>query len=747
MDGVMTDYEQFLSTKRLNVSPCGIDMSADDLPHALFDWQREITAWALRRGRAALFEDCGMGKTAQQLVWAQVICDHTKRDVLILTPLAVSRQTAREAVKFDLSVTVCRSQADVRPGINVTNYERLHLFDVAHFVGIVLDESSILKAYDSKTRTQIIEAFSQTPYRLACTATPAPNDHMELGNHAEFLGIMSRAEMLAMFFTHDGGQTSKWRIKGHGEDEFWRWVCEWAVMLRRPSDLGYNDDGFILPQLSEHVTMLEAQAAPGMLFAVEALTLTERRNARKASLSDRVQSCADLVKSDKNPWIVWCDLNAEADALERAIPGAIQIAGSDKPEAKEQRMIDFASGKIRVLVTKPSIAGFGMNWQHCANIAFVGLSDSYESRYQAIRRCWRYGQVRPVGVHNFLSIAEGAVLKNLQRKEQEAERMAEGMVRHMEGTMRQNLGQTERQEVVYVRKSRSGDGWTAHLADCVDVLKEIADDSIDYSIFSPPFASLYTYSNSERDMGNVLDYTEFAKHFAFAIHELYRVLRPGRLLSFHCMNLQTLKSRDGYIGIRDFRGDLIRMFEAVDFIYHSEVCIWKDPVTAMHRTNALGLLYKQLKKDSAMSRQGIADYLVTMRKPGENAVPVTKNPDDFSVELWQRYASPVWMDIDPFRTLQHELAREEKDERHICPLQLEVIERAIDLWTNPGDLVLSPFMGIGSEGHVALKKHRQFVGIELKQSYYELAVRNLAIAEIEARTPDLFTMSGITVGG
>jgi len=282
------------------------------------------------------------------------------------------------------------------------------------------------------------------------------------------------------------------------------------------------------------------------------------------------------------------------------------------------------------------------------------------------------------------------------------------------------------------------DDYALYRGDCIEVLRELPDDSVGYSIFSPPFASLYTYSASDRDMGNCKDAKEFFEHFRFLVAELYRVMMPGRNLSFHCMDLPTSKTRDGVIGLYDFRGDLLRSFSDGGFIYHSGVCIWKDPVTAMQRTKALGLLWKQLKKDSAMSRQGIPDYLITVRKPGDNPQPVAHRAEDFPVDLWQRYASPVWMDINASRTLQRDSARDEKDERHIAPLQLDVIERATMLWSNPGDVVLSPFAGIGSEGYVAVKMRRRFVGVELKESYFEQAVGNLEAAVIERDSPALF---------
>lgn len=745
----MIDYQTFLDSKRLVATPAGFEVAPEHINPMLFDYQRDIVRWAVRRGRAAIFSRYGTGKTPMQLVWSDPVVRHTGGNVLILAPLAVAHQTAREGQKFGIGVTVCRTQADVRPGINITNYEMLPHFDPATFAGVVLDESSILKSYDGKTRSQIIEAFQRTPYRLACTATPAPNDHMELGNHAEFLGLMSRVEMLATFFTHDGGDTSKWRLKGHAENEFWRWVCSWAVMLRQPSDLGYSDEGFILPPLHMHQITVDVQhqeqAAEGAqlyLMPVEALTLTERRNARKVSLIDRVQAAADLVNASSESWIVWCNLNAESEALTKAIPGAVEVTGSDSTEHKEQAALNFVNGSIRVLVSKPSIFGFGMNWQHCHNAAYVGLSDSFEELDQSIHRIHRYGQTEACNIYIITSDLEGAVVRNIERKREDHKRMTTAMLEHMRDLNTAEVHGLVRETMGYQVRTASGASWTAHLGDCVDVVRGLESDSIDYGIFSPPFASLYTYSNSERDMGNVRSHAEFYEHFMFLVRDLYRVLRPGRLLSFHCMNLPLSKERDGVIGISDFRGDLIRIFQDAGFVFHSEVVIWKDPVTAMQRTKALGLLYKQLKKDSCMSRQGIPDYLVTMRKPGTNPDPVTKNPDDFSVDLWQRYASPVWFDINPSNTLQKESAREERDERHICPLQLEVIERAVQLWTNPDDLVLSPFMGIGSEGYVSVQMGRRFVGAELKESYWKQAVANLERAEREKAQPTLFDLLG-----
>lgn len=726
-------YQDFLKAKQVRFKPCGFEITPEQINSILFPFQRDVVKWSVRRGRAALFEDCGLGKTFQQIEWGRLVCEKEGGSILIFAPLAVSFQTQEEARKLGVNVTICESSEDIRPGLNITNYEKLHRFKPAGITGLILDESSILKGFDGKTRRDITEFAEEIPYRLCCTATPAPNDYMELGNHAEFLGVMTATEMLSMFFVHDGGETSKWRLKKHAEDEFWRWVCSWAVAIRQPSDLGYDDGKFRLPELlMEQVAVEGHWNADGVLFQVEAQTLNERRDARRSSLGERVAACADLVNSIDEPWIVWCDLNAESEALADAIPGAVEVRGSDDSARKEHSLMEFTHGHTRVLVTKPTIAGFGMNWQHCRRVAFVGLSDSYEQFYQAIRRCWRFGQTSNVHCYVITSKSEGAVVRNIERKEELARKMMDGMVLHMQTEMQREVRGLSRETAEYERDAREGDAWTAHLGDSVEVLQEIEPGSIDYMIFSPPFASLYTYSNSERDMGNSKSGEEFSVHFAYLIKILFKALRPGRLVSFHCMNLPSTKERDGFIGLKDFRGELIKMFQDAGFIYHSEVVIWKDPVTAMQRTKAIGLLYKQLKKDSALSRQGIPDYLVTMRKPGFNDKPITKDPSEFPVGLWQQYASPVWMDINPSETLSRQEARSEDDERHICPLQLEVIRRAIRLWTVPGDLVLSPFMGIGSEGHESLMAGRRFVGCELKRSYWEQACKNLEFAEKHA---------------
>ena len=719
-------YEDFIQEKTPRNLADGFEIEDSDINTMLFPFQRALVKWAVRRGRAAIFADTGLGKTPMQLEWARLVTEHTGGRVLVLAPLCVSQQTVSEARKFGIDAGYARSPEEIVTDIVVTNYEMLDAFNADTFHGVVLDESSIIKHQTGKIRTKIIEAFKDTRFRLSCTATPAPNDYMELGNQSEFLDVMTAVEMLAMFFIHDGGDTSKWRLKGHGEVRFWEWLSTWAMVVKLPSDIGYSDEGYALPGLNVTQHVVESPTPFGMLFPDVASKLLDRNRARKDSVDARVKMCADIVNGHGRQAVVWCHLNDESAKLVAAIDGAVEVKGSDKLEDKEHRIEAFTRGDVRVLVTKPKIAGFGMNWQHVHDMAFVGLSDSWEQYYQAIRRCWRFGQTEAVDVHVISAESEGAVVANIKRKDNAAQELSRRMVSHMEDSMKREIGVvSDQKRTKYKRDTETGKDWTMHLGDCVEVVGEMESDSVDYSVFSPPFASLYTYSDSDRDMGNTKGHDDFMGHFRFLVDELFRVIKPGRLCSFHCMNLPTSKERDGVIGLHDFRGDLIRVFQSAGWIYHSEVCIWKDPVTSMQRTKALGLLHKTIRKDSSMSRMGIPDYVVTMRKPGANAAPIAHTKEEYPVSKWQKVASPVWMDIQANNTLNKQPARADEDERHICPLQLDVIERCLGLWSNPRDLVLSPFGGIGSEGYRALEMDRRFVGVELKESYWKVACDNL----------------------
>lgn len=739
MADTILDYDDFVRSKRRAEVATG--HQPGELNEHLFDFQHAIVSWAVRRGRAAVFADTGLGKTLMQLSWADEVASHTGGMVLILAPLAVSEQTIEQGSTFGIEVRrVPQGGTPDAPGVWITNYERMDAIDFTELHGLVLDESSILKAHDGKTRQRIIDAAQGIPYRLSCTATPSPNDFEELGNQCEFLGVMSRTEMLATYFVNDTGDTGTWRLKGWGASKFWEWMGTWAVVLRNPADIGFDGSRYELPPLEYFEHVVSAGEQEGELFARPAMGLAERRKAQRESVEARCKALADLVNSEPNePWLIWCHLNDEAALLQRLIPGAVNVQGSDSAESKAKNLLGFAHGDVRVLVSKPRIAGFGMNWQHCARMAFVGLDDSFEKFYQAVRRCYRFGQKRSVKVHLFTAENEGQILANLKRKEEAHHEMSAQMIGHMKDIMNHELQGQQNIVDEYREETCTGDGYTIHLGDCVKWARRMEDNSIDYSVFSPPFADLFVYSNSDHDMGNCKDDEEFAAQLKFLIAELFRVIKPGRNVSFHCMNLPTTKMRQGFIGLRDFRGTLIRAFQDAGFIYHSEVCIWKDPVVAMQRTKALGLLHKTIRENSTMSRMGLPDYVVTMRKPGEAAERVTHG-DDLPVLMWQKYASPIWDDINQSRTLNKLPARDENDEKHMCPLQLDVIERCIHLWTNKGDLVFSPFTGIGSEGYTAVKMGRRFVGTELKPQYWELACQNIADAKMEG-TQDLFGLA------
>jgi hypothetical protein len=449
------NYTEFLEGKKITVTSSGFDVLTESLNDKAFNWQKDMVKWALKKGKSAFFHDCGLGKSLQQLMWAEQVCNYTGSNVLILAPLAVSAQTVREGLKFGIPVTLCKDQSDVKQGINITNYEKLDKFDTSTFAGVVLDESSILKAYSGKTKQEIIDKFCDTPYKLACTATPAPNDFMELGNHSEFLGIMSRTEMLSTFFVHDMKTTQAWRLKGHAQDKFWQWVASWAAVLSNPADLGYDGSGYDLPPLNiiEHAVKTDHNFdADGqeMLFAPTVQTLNERRGARRGSLTDRVKKCADIANSTDKQVLVWCDLNDESAELTKAINGAVEVKGSDSDEHKASAMAGFTGGSVRVLVSKSSICGWGMNWQNCDTEIFCGLSDSFEAYYQAVRRCWRFGQANPVTVHIVTSDAEGAVKSNIERKQADAQRMTSELVKYTKDILKQDIHGTVRMSDSYI---------------------------------------------------------------------------------------------------------------------------------------------------------------------------------------------------------------------------------------------------------------------------------------------------------
>lgn len=839
----MTSYQDFLKSKQARHQPSGFECG--DLPGSLFVWQADIVRWAVRLGRAAIWAGCGLGKTFMQLAWADQVRIRTGRPILLLTPLAVGPQTVREAAAFGISdVVLCANQDEAdaagQHAICVTNYQKLikKHFRPDSFAGVVLDESSILKAYTGKTKQFLCNTFSDTLFRLACTATPAPNDYMEIGNHAEFLGVMPSNEMLARWFIANQGEgAGKYYLKGHAESDFWEWVASWAVCLDRPSDLGYSDDGFTMPPLHEyqHIARVDAtkDAPPGHLWRTQKLSATNLHNELRITAPDRADVVASLVNKSSEQWVIWCNTDYEADELKARVRDAVEVRGSQTDRVKEARLEAFLAGRERNIITKPSLTGYGLNWQHCRNAAFVGLSHSYEQYLQAMSRLYRFGQKRPVNNHIVIAETEGDVLANIQRKHRENLDMRQALVLACNRTL---VGR-ERRLVRVEPESRQGESWTLHLGDSCEVIRSLESDAIGLSIFSPPFSNLYIYSDAESDMGNSADDAEFLKHFSYLAPEILRITIPGRCCAIHCKDLPKYANRDDTAGLKDFPGDLVRVMEGAGWSYHSRVTIWKCPVVERERTNNNGLLHKTVRRDSSQLRQGMADFLLVFRKvpagdnlmssspierpegftdyigrcdPRGEAGVASRHPSPFSrlagsesrweelpdgkivdltpsVNIWQRYADPVnwdsshlspsqfraaqvllaagmsraevadalglwdtdavWFDIDQMDVLNHKDAKGVADERHICPLQLGLIRRAVCLWSAPGDLVFSPFAGVGSEGVVAVAEQRRFVGIELKRNYWERAIRHITNAEIEARQRGLFDAATSRMAG
>lgn len=726
------DYLEFLETKKKSFIESGFDISESKLNPLLKDFQKYGIKIALKKGKFAFFFDCGLGKTFCQLEWSKQVSLKTKKKVLILCPLAIVEQTKEESIKFGIDLSY----------FDIVNYDQLkNIENINQYSGVVLDESSILKGKDGKTSSLIIETFKNTPYKLACTATPSPNDHMELGQHSEFLGAMSYLEMLAMYFVHDGGETSKWRLRKHAKDVFWKYVAQWSMAIDKPCTLGFNSIGYNLPEIEYIEHIIPVENLTETLFGDVAVSATDLHKDLNRSFDLRINKTLELVNSNDNQWIVWGLKNSETDTLSKLLNNSINVQGSDSPEYKAKHLNGFSKNEFKTLITKTSIASFGMNYQQCNQMVFMSYDFKFEAFYQAVRRCYRFGQKNKVTVHILIPESQTNVRKTILDKQQRHKEMITEMSKYSAETNYKS----NKSKINIMNKEIKTNDYHIINGDCVKETAKLPDNCADLVVFSPPFAELYVYSDKEEDMGNVSDYNQFSEHFQYLIPELKRTLKSGRMCAIHCMDLPIQKGKEGYIGLRDFSGMLINWFQNNGFIYHSKVTLWKNPVTEMQRTKALGLLHKTIKKDSIMSRVGIPDYVLFFRNEGENENPITHQDKDSSkmdylpVDLWQKYASPVWYDIDYSRTLQYRSGRDGNDEKHICPLQLDTIERILHLYSNEGETVLSPFGGIGSEGFCALKMNRKSISIELKESYFYINAKNhKSIVEEKNSTLTLF---------
>lgn len=1106
-----TAYESLIANKLRPHMPDGIRVSPNDLTQSLFALQSAIVRWQLRMGRSACFADTGLGKSRISLEVARQVVAHTGQSVLIYAPLAVGPQTIEEGQAMgNVPVTQVRYPEQVTdggPGIYVVNYDRFHLMESLPLGGLLLDESAILRDHTSKTREAMIAQAQGVPFRGAYTATPAPNDIVEIGNTAEFLGVSTRTEMLATYFVNSGKSgNDKWKLRGHATEAFWRWLASWAVFVRKPSDLGFSDEGYLLPPLEIRDVVVQCDTPPeGMLFATGLQDGIAGRSAvRKSTLDARIEAVARLVEAEPNEsWILWTGLNSESDALEKRLAGitsVVRVEGKDSEEEKVERLRAFRHGEVKVLISKSRVAGAGLNLQVCARQAFVGMSDcydetteiltrrgwltfgqltnedevatanpeslafewqkpthivwehydgemisfrgnhdsprglnrsfdllvtpnhrmfarqcpvryingetqwhfmfardlqehykrmkfrmasccsgfvgqeaefieipdngcrlntrsrniervpiedfmalagwylsegycrpmdsaeagrivicqtevhpehraeiisllqriglhvndgtkditcyskrlagalldwfgdnsntmkiptwvkdlapkhllilmdklfkgdgchksgrgahgwnhahsyrtnskqladdvqevciklgvrasvryrskpttfspmhhSYEVRlarlytepyiyskpqsvdysgmvgcvgvpngtvivrrngipvisgnsfadfYQSIRRSWRFGQTRPVHVYIVVSEAETAIVENVRRKEEEARKMSEAVVANTGDLNKAAL--EDAPEIVippgYIT-SRRGDGWLLHHGDCIEVMRTMEENSVDLSVFSPPFEDLYVYSDNARDLGNSTS-EEFWGQFHFFVEGLLRVVKPGRIAAVHVAQLASTIVSDGVMGLKDFRGRTIDAFEAGGWVFHGDVPVRKDPQGQAIRTHAHALLFKSFEKDRTINRPALADYFLFFKKPGRNAVPVAGGLDR---ETWIRWANSVWTDIRESYTLNAAEAKGGNDSKHLCPLQLDAISRCVQLWSNPGEVVFTPFLGCGSEVYQALLDGRQAIGIELKPEYFRTACVNARRAEVARGQQSLF---------
>ena len=950
------DYKEFLNTKIKTIQESGFEVEDSQMNPKLFDFQKYCVKRALKAGRFALFQDCGLGKTFQQIEWARLVTEHTNQPVLILCPLAVAGQTIKEGERFGIEIQKLKSDVFGK-GIFITNYEQLENIDCSVFSGVVLDESSILKNFTGVYKNLIIDKFQTTKYKLACTATPSPNDLNEIGNHSEFLNILDSQDMRSKWFVRDEGMNN-YRLKGHAKKDFYGWISSWAVMICTPADLGFNGDAYCLPSLNYIEKEIATQKRDDFkMFNEVSVNATNFNAELRFTKVERLSEVVSIVNSSTENFIIWVKQNEEGEYLRKLIPDAVEISGSDSLERKEflslwfgdvnneckcqtinlketkksispnigqsttkktskkstlkqtnalksednqtqnlenkessiQKVTtqktktnltnehpsktqsetqkegnntqktqhieikqkvnhqeigkqevselittcegsmglvtmntslcsqiktmdaqfaeknqhlsiqnkDFTSTiatnqeksedyfaqtaikdlessmiakycsnvplctccgkhKRKVLISKVKILSFGLNYQNCRNQIFASLDFSFEGLYQAIRRSYRFGQKEEVNIYLITTDTMKNVINTIKVKEAQFLEMQSEMNKNINGEKYGLLNEYEYREY-------KNDNVFLMKGDTNIEIKRIPDNSVDLIVFSPPFSSLFTYSNYIHDMGNNESHADFFKQYEFLLKELYRILKPGRLMACHTKDLGVYKNSSGYTGMYDFTGEhnesVLNMIpnewandttrknhkeaEKAGFKFHSKITIWCDPVLEMQRTKTQRLLYKTVTSDSTKTGIGMAEYVTIFKKwdgtNEENWEAVTNlNKQNFPLDTWQKWASPVWMDIKRTDVLNGHEGTEMGDEKHIAPLQLEVIHRIVNLWSNEGEVVFTPFLGIGSEAYVSVKNNRKAIGCELKDSYFDVAVKNVKKAELLKTQVTLF---------
>lgn len=735
------EYNDFISTKIKRYKDSGFEIALNNINNKLYDFQKHCVKRAVKAGRFAIFGGTGVGKTAMQVVWADIIAKKTNKPVLILAPLAVSLQTIQEAKIFDVDI---RKFDNSDFPIQIANYEQIeNNIDCDKYIGVVLDESSILKNFTGAIKRLLIDRFLQTQYKLCCSATPSPNNLNEIGNQSEFLNILDAQDMRSKWFVRDEGMNN-YRLKGHAKKDFYGWIASWSIMFENPKDIGFEKDGvlFQLPNLNviEQNISLSVKENSGLLFNLGSVDATSYNAKLRESMPERLDKVIDICKNTKGQILIWVKQNIEGEYLLKNLPNEDirEVKGNDKIEDKEKNLLGFANNEYRILITKAKIAQFGMNFQNCHTQIFTTLDFSFESFYQQVRRSYRFGQKEDVNVYIITIDTMNNIKDIIHQKEKQFKEMQTEINSNVNNRSYGLINEYE------FKEHKTNDIWLMKGDSCVEI-DRIEDESLDLIIYSPPFSSLFTYSNYIQDMGNNENHAEFFKQYGFLLEKMYSKLKNGRLMCVHTKDLGVYKNSSGYTGINDFTGDHCRSVLEKGFKLHSKITIWTDPVLEMQRTKTQRLLYKQVTSDSSKTGVGMAEYIYIFKKwEGDekdwNTI-TNLNKKNFPLDVWQKWASPVWMDIKRTDVLTAHEGTAMGDEKHICPLQLEVINRLVNLWSNKGETVFTPFLGIGSEAYMAVKNNRKAIGIELKDSYYETAIKNLNRLENKQKQTSIFDIN------